>query len=76
MADCKFYGHHTTFVPSGAATRGRRPPPPSVSWLEWCTHPHSPCTQQEVSSTFNKKLTCGGERNRCPIPPHQFADEH
>ena len=75
MADCKFYETHTTFLPSAKSLRGRRPPPPSVTWLEWCTHQQSPCTQHEVSLAVNKKLTCGGEMNRCPIAPHQFSDE-
>jgi hypothetical protein len=75
MADCKFYETHTTFLPSGESTKGRRPPPPSVSWQEWCTHQRSPCTQHEVNLAVNKKLTCGGEMNRCPIAPHPFSDE-
>ena len=76
MADCKFYETQTSFLPSGKATKGRRPLPPSVSWLEWCTHPHSPCRQEEVNKACNKQLTCRGERNRCPISPNPFADEH
>ena len=75
MADCPFYENRTTFLPSGALTRDRRPPPPSVTWLEWCTHTHSPCTRNDLSLAFTKKLVCGGERSRCPIPPQDFADD-
>lgn len=74
MADCPFYEHRTTFLPSRDATRGRRSLPPSVTWLEWCTHKHSPCTRTDLTSALDKKLPCGGERSRCPIPPDQFAD--
>lgn len=75
MADCPFYEHRTTFLPSAAKTRGRHSLPPSVSWLEWCTHPHSPCTREDLTIALDKKLTCGGERSRCPILPQHFAED-
>jgi hypothetical protein len=75
MADCPFYEHRTTFLPSGTATRGRRALPPSVSWLEWCTHKHSPCTHTDLTIALDNKLPYGRERSRCPLPPQHCAND-
>jgi hypothetical protein len=75
MADCPFYEHRTTFLPNGTKTQGKRSLPPSVSWLEWCTHAYSPCTRADLTVRLDKKLACGGERSRCSIPPEHFADD-
>lgn len=36
--------------------------------IEWCTHRHSRCQRHEALGMPSKKLTCGGELERCEIP--------
>ena len=70
MDRCRFYREKRVSIPSNLTTGDRQRPPPSVGTEKWCEHKHSPRPRRAINP-----LTCGGDLNRCPLTPEQFADQ-
>jgi len=72
MADCPFYDAELREV--------RGSGPLALMEREWCAHPkHSPCPRSNSSWHSSptdgwRNLSCGGERDMCPLTAEQFDD--
>jgi len=74
MGLCPYFHKERRTFPSHEVLSHHQASNIQIHRITWCTHKHSPVPSAREMGGANK-LKCGGDFERCQVPPEKFEDQ-